>query len=94
MIYERRSALSANVIDVRGKRRTTFVSSSDDVGFWRWLPIVLGVIYLKVGALIETALIFGSTCMSIYVILNSRYTKSRKLFDRFVVKLTTEMALE
>ena len=65
MIYERRSALSANVIDVRGKRRTTFVSSSDDVGFWRWLPIVLGVIYLKVGALIETALILGITCMSI-----------------------------
>ena len=33
MIYERRSTISANVDDVRGNSRTTFVSFSDDVGF-------------------------------------------------------------
>ena len=33
MIYERRSTISANVDDVRGNRRATFVSSTDDVGF-------------------------------------------------------------
>ena len=54
MIYERRSALSANVNDVRGKRRTTFVNHSDVIGAVRRLAMItddyrplLGVIYLK-----------------------------------------------
>ena len=52
--YERRSAISANVIDVRRNRQTTFVDRSDVIGALRELAIItddyrhlLGMIYLK-----------------------------------------------